>query len=267
MSVDALVVSYHTGPRLRECLYALAGEPQITAIRIADNGNTDADRAWLAGFAAARPARVEIRVLPNPGFGAAVNALAKVSRAEVLLVINPDCVIKRGAVGLLRDAMAGRKAPTIVGGRIFGMDGREQRGARRNTLTLMRAAGLGRWTLEGEPPPDGPIPVGAISGAFFAVRREDFERLGGFDEGYFLHVEDIDLCRRAWEAGGEVIYQPRAGALHYLSTSDAPSAAVLGYKAQSLARYFRKFARGPFERAAVELAIPAFGLILARRAG
>ena len=97
------------------------------------------------------------------------------------------------------------------------------------------------------------------------MRRADFERLGGFDEGYFLHVEDVDLCRRAIEAGGVVIYQPLAGALHYTSTSDVPAAAVQAHKARSLARYFRKFAKAPLERLCVELAVPFIRLALALR--
>jgi N-acetylglucosaminyl-diphospho-decaprenol L-rhamnosyltransferase len=76
----------------------------------------------------------------------------------------------------------------------------------------------------------------------------------------------VDFCRRAVEAGGAVIYVPAAGALHYGSTSDVPSAFVTGHKARSLARYFRKFARGPFERLIVEAAIPLMGLALKLRA-
>lgn len=261
----ALVVTYHTGPRLAECLYALKADPEISEIVIADNGNPPEVQAWLEGFVTACGGRAKLLRLDNPGFGAAVNRLARETAAEQLLVINPDCVIRRGSVGQLAAALEGAPAPAIVGGRIFGIDGQELRGARRNTLTLAAALGLSRWTLESEPPPSGPVPVGAISGAFFLMRRADFEQLGGFDEAYFLHVEDVDLCHRAIKAGGRVIYQPLAGALHYTSTSDVPSAFVQQQKARSLARYFRKFAKGPLERAMVELAVPFIGLALRLR--
>lgn len=261
----ALVVTYHTGPRLAECLYALKADPAIAEIVIADSGNPPEVQAWLAAFVTGCGGRARVLKLNNPGFGPAVNRAARETGAEQLLVINPDCVIRRGSVGQLAAALEGVPAPAIAGGRIFGIDGREQRGARRNTLTLAVALGLSRWTLEREPSPSGPVSVGAISGAFFLMRRADFDLLGGFDEGYFLHVEDVDLCRRAIEAGGGVIYQPAAGALHYTSTSDVPSAFVQQQKARSLARYFRKFAKGPFERAMVELAVPFIGLALALR--
>ena len=264
-SVAALVVSYHTGPRLTECLYALKSDPAISEIVIADNGNPPEVRAWLARFAEAGDKPVKLIELDNPGFGAAVNRAAARSEADFYLVINPDCVNRRGSVAPLVDALVDAPAPAIAGGRIFSVDGKEQRGARRNTLTLATAFGLSRWTLEADPPPPGPVKVGAISGAFFLIRRADFEQLGGFDEGYFLHVEDVDLCRRAIEAGGAVIYQPAAGALHYTSTSDAPSGFVQGHKAKSLARYFRKFARNPVERLAVELSVPFIALGLKLR--
>lgn len=260
-SVAALVVSYHTGPRLLECLYALKGDPDVSEIIITDNGNPPGTEAWLDRFVAAAPQAKLVR-LNNPGFGAGVNAAARLAASNYLLAINPDCVIRRGALRPMIAALNGAPAPAIAGGRIFDLQGREERGARRKTLTLMRALGLGRWTLEHEPPPTGPIRVGAISGAFFLMQTKDFQTLGGFDEGYFIHVEDVDLCRRAIEAGGAVIYVPQAGALHYGSTSDVPSAFVTQHKAKSLARYFRKFAKGPFEKLVVAFAVPFIGLAL-----
>jgi len=262
----ALVVTYRTGPRLAECLYALKADPAIGEIIIADNGNPPEVQAWLTRFTEGCGGRARLIRLNNPGFGAGMNRAAAEASAAHLLVVNPDCVIRRGSVEALIAALEGARAPAIIGGRIFDLAGREQRGGRRRTLTLGRALGLGRWTLEGEAPPAGPIPVGAISGAFFLMRREDFRALGGFDEGYFLHVEDIDLCRRALEAGGSVIYQPLAGALHYTSTSETPPGEVAAHKARSLARYFRKFARGPAQRVLVELAVPFIALGLKLRA-
>lgn len=75
------------------------------------------------------------------------------------------------------------------------------------------------------------------------ISRDSFERLGGFDEGYFLHVEDLDICRRAEAEGGTVIYTPLASALHHGATSDAPALAVERHKGAGLSRYFRKLPR------------------------
>lgn len=266
--VSAIVVSYRTGPRLRDCLHALASDPQIAETVLVDNGNAATDEAWIDAFTARNAKTKLVRPKQNLGFSRAANLGAREAGGNLLLFINPDAVIRRGSIAAMLEAAAGQPAPWIVGGKIFGMDGREQRGARRNDLTLARAIGLGRWTLETTPPPDGPVPVDCISGAFFLMAKHQFLMLdGGFDEGYFLHVEDIDLCRRAREAGGTVIYQPRAGALHDGATSDVPNTEVAAHKAASLKRYFRKFARGPMSRMANALLLPLMAWAAKRRAG
>lgn len=260
-ATTAIVVSYRTGPRLRECLYALAYDPEITAILIVDNGNEDADTVWLRSFAT-KLEHVEVMTPEtNIGFGAGVNLAAKSVDGGDLLLINPDAVLKRGSVSAMRAASRDLPEPWIIGGKVFDERGREVRGPRRRKLTLWRAltsfAGWNTWTLEQMPAPQRPVQMDAVSGALMLISKQGFDQLGGFDEAYFLHVEDVDLCRRAWEAGGKVVYCPEAGALHYGSTSDVPSYEVARHKAESLIHYFRKFASNPVERIAVRIAAPA----------
>ncbi|KCZ91570.1 glycosyltransferase family 2 protein [Hyphomonas johnsonii] len=264
-TVSAIVVTYHTGPRLHECLYALRSDPGISETIIVDNGNPAESTAWIDRFVAGSDTVRLVRTGGNPGFGAGVNRGAAAALGDMLLVINPDAVIRRGSIADLLAALEDQPEPALVGGRIFDVSGREARGCRRNTLTLWRALGLGKWVLDEMPGPAGPVPVGAVSGAFFLMPRAAFEALHGFDEGYFMHVEDVDLCRRVVEAGGAVIYQPLAGALHYGSTSEVPSPLVQAHKARSLARYFRKFAKGPLERALVGAVSPLIGVALKLR--
>ena len=270
-AVSAIVVSYQTGPRLKECLYALDSDPEVAEIILVDNGNPDAVTTWLARFAQTRPGVSVVSGQGNIGFGAAVNLGAAQAQGPHLLVINPDAVLRWQSVSSMQAAAHALDAPWIVGGKIFDIRGKEERGGRRNELTLWRAmtsaVGWNTWTLEQTPPPPQPVDMPVISGAFFLTSSESFEALRGFDEGYFLHVEDVDLCRRCRAAGGRVLYNPGAAALHYGSTSDAPSRVVQAHKADSLARYFRKFAKGAFERALVEVTIPflQLGLWLARR--
>src|SRR5690606_18968949 len=99
-----------------------------------------------------------------------------------------------------------------------------------------------------EPMPSEASAVGAVSGALMMMRRTDFVMVGGFDEEYFLHVEDVDLCRRVEEAGGKVVFQPGALAMHMRSTSDAPADFITQHKLRSFARYFQKFARSRVDR-------------------
>jgi GT2 family glycosyltransferase len=278
--VSAIVVTYHTGPVLLDCLAALEADPEVNEIILVDNGNPP---EMLAEIAALRAASRKLQVAgdgENRGFAAGVNLGARLASGDRLLVLNPDAVLQAGAVAALEAARAIGAEPMVVGGRIYGPDGIEQRGGRRRRLTLGTAAGtfLGLSRLarlhpsirsinrNDEPPPLGPVAMGAVSGALLYMSRAGFDRLGGFDDGYFLHVEDLDLCRRAEAEGGSVIYTPLAAALHHGATSDAPSPVIERHKAAGLARYFGKFARTPTQRALAALLGPAIALVLVMRA-
>ena len=243
----AIVVSYRTGWRLRDCLHALLSDAEVDHVRLVDNGNPAKDEAWIDALAARHNKLTIIRPGRNLGFGAGCNLGANAAPDGLLVFVNPDAMVRRGSVSAFQGAFADQPSPALVGGKIFGVDGREQRGGRRRDLSWATTLGLKRWTLEDTPAPNGPVPMPVVSGAFFAMTTSDFEALGGFDERYFLHVEDIDLCRRVRAAGGEVIYQPEAAALHFGATSDAPSQVVAGHKADSLNVYFKTWARGPID--------------------
>lgn len=279
MSVSAIIVSYRTGEVLFACLDALRAEGDVTQVVVVDNGNPPDVRARLEALAA--EGRITLTGEgANVGFAAGVNLGASAATCERLLILNPDAVLRAGSAGALEAAREGAVEPVIVGGKIVGEDGREQRGGRRRRLTLASGAatflrlgwlkalhpGFVDINLDDKPEPAAPIRVGAVSGALMYLSREDFARLGGFDAGYFLHVEDIDICRRAEAAGGAVIYTPFASALHVGGSSDAPAAEVERHKAAGLARYFAKFAAGPGEKLAAALVAPLIGLALRVRA-
>lgn len=269
--VTAIVVTYHTGPRLKECLYGLSADPEVGAVVVVDNGNPAQMQAWLDRFVDGRADFSLLRPGDNLGFGRAVNLGAGAANTAHLLVINPDAVVRWQSLRALQETAAVLAEPWIVGGRIFDLRGREERGARRRELTLWRAMtrliGVNTWTMERDPPPSGPVEMPVISGAFFLTSASSFEQLGGFDEGYFLHVEDVDLCRRCREAGGTVMYDPRAGALHYGATSKVSSKQVARHKADGLQRYFRTYAKGPLARVLVGALMPVMRAITVFRAG
>ncbi|MEO1554293.1 MAG: glycosyltransferase family 2 protein [Pseudomonadota bacterium] len=265
-SVTAIIVSYRTGRRLKECLYALSGDPDVEEIILVDNGNPSDMEVWLDQFADGRKGVEIMRGHGNIGFGAGINLGLTKAAGPHILVINPDAVLRRKSVAGMQAVAEACREPWIIGGRIFDLFGREERGPRRKELTLWRAAtnvfGWNTWTLERSPSSAGPVEMPVISGAFFLTSKTSMARLQGFDEAYFLHVEDVDLCRRCRDAGGRVMYDPRAGALHYGSTSEVPSAEVARHKADSLAYYFKKFAHGPVARVTVFLALPIMRLAL-----
>jgi N-acetylglucosaminyl-diphospho-decaprenol L-rhamnosyltransferase len=280
--VSAIVVSYRTGPVLFDCLNVLIATPDIYEIVLVDNGNPPDVLARLQETAARAGSRLVITGGGvNRGFGAGVNLGVEASAGDRLLILNPDALLRPGSIAMLEAARQGHAEPAIVGGRIHGPDGAEQRGARRRRLTLASAirsfTGLkalealgpafADFNMDREPAPGRPVSVGAVSGALMYLSRAAFETLGGFDERYFLHVEDIDLCRRAELAGGSVTYTPLAGAWHAGQTSDERSEVVERHKAAGFRRYFLKFANGPIEKAAAAMAGPLLTLaILARSA-
>jgi N-acetylglucosaminyl-diphospho-decaprenol L-rhamnosyltransferase len=260
VSACAIVVSYRTGAVLADCLASLRNARGLGEIVLIDNGNEPGEAAALDAFAAA-PNAVLIRGQGNVGFAAAANLGARRATAETLVFINPDVVLAADAIDGLSAALAAAPPPAIIGGDLRDLDGKPERGSRRDRLTLWRAlvsfSGLSRFERAApwlrdfnrhrDPQPAQLSPVGAISGALFAVRRDDFLALGGFDEGYFLHVEDLDLCRRAEAAGWRVLFQPGPHGTHLRSTSAAPKGFVAWHKARGMARYFKKFAANPVE--------------------
>jgi len=261
LRIGAVIVSYRTGPALAACLASLERAQGLDEIVLVDNGNDAAEAAALDGFVAADPRARVLRGHGNIGFAAACNLGARASSAPLLAFINPDVALENNALSSLAAALQSAKAPAIVGGDLRDDAGRPDRGQRRDRLTLWRASvsfsGLAKlerfapifrdFNRHIDPLPSAPLRVGAISGALMMMRRADFDALGGFDEGYFVHVEDIDMCRRVEDAGGDVIFVPGPHGVHARSTSDAPSHAVARHKAESMARYLRKFARGPVE--------------------
>lgn len=276
MSACAIIVTYRTGPALARCLASVRAASGIDEIILVDNGNDDADVRAM-NMLAAEDARVRIiRGQGNVGFATACNLGAAQARSDVLVFLNPDATLAPDAVDRLTQTLLAAPPPAIVGGDLRDRNGRSDRGARRERLTLWRAlvsfTGLSALApvssvfrgFDRHKQPIGPSPerVGAISGALFCMRRADFQTLGGFDESYFLHVEDVDLCRRAEDRGWPVLFAPGPHGVHEGSTSAVSSAEVARHKARSFGRYFRKFARSPLERFAGACVGALLGVLL-----
>lgn len=251
--VSVIMVVYMTGPALMESVRRVLAEPVVSEFVIVDNGSSLADAAWLRELAR-RERRVRLlQGLGNIGFARAANLGATSAKGDALVFLNPDAFLTPGAITALLDAARDRPSPCVIGARVFNTDGTEQRGARRGEITpvttLLSLSKLSallpplrRFEIhrEGEPPPPYPVDTPTISGACFHMSAEDFQALGGFDEGYFLHVEDIDLCWRARRQGGSVLFQPNAHIVHVGSTSRESPLVIEWHKGKGLVRYFLK---------------------------
>ncbi len=267
--ISVVMVVYRTGPVLADSVARVLNDPDVDELILVDNGST-VEEAAVLDAAAARDKRVTlIRGQDNVGFARGANMGAKAAHGEVLVVLNPDAFLQEGCVRALRAGLKDQQVPCLIGARILNQDGSEQRGARRGEVTPMTSilslthlskmlGGLKSFDIhhENEPTPMRGIPVPTISGACFAIRRYDFFSVGGFDAGYFLHVEDVDLCWRVRKAGGQVLFEPRARVVHLGSTSLQSPLKVEFWKGVGLARFFRKRADTAKRAAAAFLLTP-----------
>lgn len=259
-TVSVVMVVYMTGPALEESVERVLKDPLVDEFVIVDNGSSGAEAAGLQALAGRDGRVVLLSGHGNIGFARGANLGARKARGDILVFLNPDAFLQPRCIAELVREVEGRPAPTIVGGRVLNADLTEQRGARRGDITLMAAIlsvsrlakRIPAWRRhdvhwEGEPVPDQAVAVPTISGACFCLRRADFDCLQGFDEKYFLHVEDVDLCWRVRQMGGRVLFHPKAEVVHLGHTSHTSPLRVEFHKGVGLARYFRKRAQGVFE--------------------
>jgi hypothetical protein len=283
--VSAIVVSYFTGPLLARAIASLKAQPEIAEIIVVDNGN------WEGAAAAAieinqggAPARL-ISGHGNVGFATACNLGAKRASGDFLLFLNPDAVLPTGALARLIADGAKLNGPWLLGPKIINPDGSEQQGSRRMTLTPWRAfveatklyalaprhPYFRRFNIHGDPCPDRVTPLPVISGACFFLPRADYFLIGGMDERYFLHVEDVDFCLRFANAGGGVYFDPDVSVVHHKSSSRVSAMRVERRKTASVIRYFNTHFAEPYPAPFLWLTAAvlwgAFAAKLAARAG
>ena len=244
--IAVVIVSYRTGPTLHACLDRVLAEPGVGTVALVDNGNDAATLAALTQRAAAEP---RLRVLTghgNVGFAAGCNRGVRATAEPLVLLLNPDCLIEPGGLEALRAAVGDRPHPWIATVRVLDENGTEQRGSRRNegspgqcVVEALRLGGvLTGLNLNRAPLPSALTAVPAISGAFMLMPRTTFDALGGMDEGYFLHVEDLDFCLRLRRAGGVAYFAPTLSCTHVKGTSAAPALAVERHKVRGFRRFF-----------------------------
>lgn len=209
-TVTAVVVAYDSAQVLPACLEALAREG-VPAI-VVDNASSDGSAALARSHGA--------QVIENPrneGYGRANNRGVAACRTPYALIVNPDLVLRPGAMAALLAAAArypeaGLLAPRIVepSGRIF-----------IQPRSLLSPEHLNQAPAAAVPDGDACLPF--LSGACLLLCRERFLALGGFDPKIFLFYEDDDLCRRMRDAGHALVHVHAAEAHHARGRSSEPS--------------------------------------------
>jgi N-acetylglucosaminyl-diphospho-decaprenol L-rhamnosyltransferase len=251
--VAVVVVNYESGQALTRCVERLRREAPAELV-VVDNGSTDGSLDDLRR----RLPDVDV-VVPgaNLGYGAAANRGAAATRAPALLVCNPDLEVGPGSLGVLAEALDSRPGCGLVGPLIRDAGGRRYPSARRFP-SMIDAAGhalLGlfvpdnRFTrsyhqadlAEAQETRD----VDWLSGACLLLRRSAFEKVGGFDESYFMYAEDVDLCWRLARAGWTVAFVPAAEVTHLqgVSTDAHPYQMILEHH-RSLLRFAARSSPG-----------------------
>jgi len=255
-TTGVVVVTHETRDEVLGLLANLRTHPG--PVVVVDAGSADGTAA------AVRAAHPEVRVLElaNVGYGRGVNAgvAALPGDVDVVVAANADVRFDPGAVERLADALAADPSVALVGPRVRYPDGTHQASARRTPglgVAVVHAA-LG-WFVPTNPATrryhaldlTGPevregCDVDWVSGCAFGVRRDDFVAVGGFDPGYHLFVEDVDLCARLRASGRRVRFEPSATVVHRVgaSTSQRPLRSRLLH-ARGLDRYLSRHGRGP----------------------
>jgi len=223
--VGVLIVNYNSGPWLARAIRSVrpgeangADDPEVIVV---DNGSID-------GSADKLDPRVRLdRAGRNLGFAGGINRAAAQCERELLLLLNPDCLITREAVARLVAELDAYPEAALVSGRVVGEDGQEQRASRRRLPRPRRIVGevlpmssngidMSRTT-----PPISSIEIEAVSGACMLVRATALHSVSGLDEGYPLHFEDLDLFARLAEAGWTLRWVPEVEIVHAGGKSSA----------------------------------------------
>jgi N-acetylglucosaminyl-diphospho-decaprenol L-rhamnosyltransferase len=250
--VAAVIVNYNARVHLIECVRSLRADG-VAHVLVVDNASSDG-----SGPALARddPGAVFVDTGANLGFGRAANRGVALTTAPYVMILNPDAVVHPGAVKALAATLDADEALAVVGPRVDNPDGTIYPSARRfpelgvaaGHAFLGLLAPANRFTrnyrmLDADRSRSGPVDW--VSGTCMLVRRDAFDAVGGFDEAYFMYVEDVDLCWRLWQAGWRVAYEPGARVTHAVgASSDLAPYRMIAAHHRSLLRFAAKTTTG-----------------------
>jgi GT2 family glycosyltransferase len=258
--VSAIIVNYNAGRDLALALRSVQTDcAQIPwEAVVVDNASTDGSTSAVETF----PQATLIRNANNVGFGRAVNQAVALSRAPLLLLLNPDCQLSIGATATLRAVLDTEPACAIVGPRILDPDGGVQGSARgdpdmltglfgrtgalRALMPFLTVAKRNVLVEDAVRSRASSVVVDWLSGACLLVRRNAFLAAGGFDERFFMYWEDADLCRRLRGQGCTIRYVPGASAVHKVgrSSQTARRSSIRAFHQSAYLYYSTHVARG-----------------------
>jgi N-acetylglucosaminyl-diphospho-decaprenol L-rhamnosyltransferase len=268
----AVIINYEAGARVISCVRSVLADTSAGPVDlvVVDNGSTD------GSIDALRAELPDVRVVRSPGnlgYARAANFGTAASRAPVVAVLNVDTVVEPGAAKVLLDRLDREARLGAVGPQLRNSDGTVYPSA-RTMPSITDAVGhaiLGLWKPDNrftaryrqlDADPLTPRLVDVVSGAAIWLRRTALDEVGGWDERYFMYLEDTDLCWRLRRAGWDVAYEPGAVIEHEqgVSTGRVPYRMLLEHH-----RSAWRFARVRYTGVRVVL-LPFAATLLATRA-
>ncbi|MBS1893749.1 MAG: glycosyltransferase family 2 protein [Actinobacteria bacterium] len=254
-SLEVVIVSHGAEALLRRCLESLRAHPSQSAtmaVTVVDSGSADGTPDMVAR----EFPEFHLERRANIGFSAANNLVLRESRADAVLLLNPDTEVYAGTLDTCLERLASDPAIGMVGAKLVREDGELDHAAKRSFPTPLAAlahfTGIGRGEGAGASlsqyrathlGDDEAGEVDAVNGAFMLCRAEAVAQVGLLDEGYWLYMEDLDWCHRFWDAGWKVFYEPGAVALHVKGGSSAKRRAPRQEIAfhRGMGRFYRRF--------------------------
>ena len=247
---SVIIVNYNTGELLKQAVDAVKSNQHANEVIVVDNASKDGSMDLISESDKVK----KISRQANHGFASSCNYGSKIATSDVLLFLNPDCIVKDNTVDLLVDFFSSQKNVGIFGVCVNNPDGSEQRATRRRLPTLMRAiktfSGIEKLAkfyscfaginLNHLVMPESIQKVEAISGAFIMIKASVFNTINGFDEKFPMHFEDLDLFKRTIDQGYEILFNPNISVIHHQGTSSKTNPKVGQMKKQGLQRYFYK---------------------------
>jgi N-acetylglucosaminyl-diphospho-decaprenol L-rhamnosyltransferase len=235
LQLGVAVVSHETRALLERCLESVTATDSWEVV-VVDNGSTDGSRELIRNRFPAVRLIVNER---NRGYGPAANQAIAACSAEAVLLLNGDTIVGPEVKAVLGRHLADHPRAAIVGPRLQNPNGTLQRsaypfpsapdtllGESGLHLAVRRVPGLrDRFLRTWSHDTSRQVPW--VLGAALAIRRSAFEAVGGFDEGFFMYGEEVDLCRRLTAAGFEIRYEPAATVIHVGGASTSQRSTVM----------------------------------------
>jgi GT2 family glycosyltransferase len=272
VDLSIIIINWNSANFVRQCLKSIAANPPQRSheIIVVDSGSFDGCGEMLAREF---PQIKFLQSESNIGFARGNNLGAKSSSGRVLLFLNPDTEVKAKALDLLFKTLEGCSTAGIAGARLLNSDGSLQTSCVQSFPTVLNqvldsdflyrmfpsSPLWGMAALHNDAPQSV---VEVISGACIMIKRAAFEKVGGFDERYFMYSEDLDLCWRVRQAGFNCVYVSGAQIVHHGggSSASAPKTFSVVMTRESVSR-FLKFHRGSFAAMCYRAALGISALI------